>query len=70
MHGRVIFRQEAQRQYKSAYWISEDQTIGAILGEAEACLLCAIVSIRHGILGIQGQCSTCINAKLVKNASR
>ena len=30
----------------------EDQTIGAILGKAEAHLLYAIISIRYGILGI------------------
>jgi hypothetical protein len=50
--------------------VPEDQTIGTTLGEAEACLLYAIISIRYRILGIQGQCSTCIDAKLVKNALR
>lgn len=42
----------------------------ATLGEAEARLLYAIISTRHGILGIRGQCSACIDAKLVKNALR
>ena len=50
------------------YWL--EFCLLKTLLEAKARLLYAIIGIRYRILGIRGQRSTCINAKLVKNALR